>query len=83
MHDRASTILEIAQRYRVSVPTVRGWIASGELRAVVVSRNRQSRKPRVRVTPEAMAAFEAARSPGPATAARRRRRRDGQVTQYY
>jgi excisionase family DNA binding protein len=83
MPDRTSTISEVAARYGVSIPTVRSWIASGELRALVVSRNPRSKKPRVRVTAEALRAFEATRSPSLAPAARRRRRENEGVTQYY
>jgi excisionase family DNA binding protein len=75
---------EVAALYAVSVPTVMGWIRSGELRAVCVSRSARSRKPRYRVTAEALAAFEASRRPTPpAPAAPRRRKASGYTPTFY
>ena len=55
---------ELARRWRVSPDKVVGWIRSGELAAFNVAA-RPGGRPRWRVSPEAMAAFEAARSATP------------------
>jgi hypothetical protein len=57
------TIHDIRQRYGVTIQTVLGWIRSGELRAVNVSRHPESRKPRWRISEEALAEFERDRTP--------------------
>ena len=76
MTDRTLTVEEVAQRYAVGPKTVRQWIDAGELRAVNCGRRLGSRKPRFRVTPEALAAFELLRMPTPPPPQTRRRRRD-------
>lgn len=70
----ALSIGDVADRYGVSVRTVRAWIAAGDLAAVDVSRRVGSRRPRVRITADALAAWEALRSVSPASPARTRRR---------
>ncbi len=50
----------VAERYGVKPDAVRGWIASGELAAINVSRTR-GKLPRWRISPEALADFEAGR----------------------
>lgn len=67
------TVLALAERYAVSQHTVLQWIRTGELRAVDVSR-RLGGRPRWRITPDAMAAFELLRTPTPAPATKRRQR---------
>lgn len=74
---------EVAGRYGVGERTVLSWIAAGELRAVNVNRKVGSRKPRWRITPEALAAFEALRSPTPTPPRQRRRRATGDVINFY
>jgi len=77
-------IKQIAERYMVSPSTVSGWIANNELDAFVVSRAAGSRKPRYRVTEEALAAFERRRAVGSQTPAtpRRKKANDG-VVEFY
>ncbi|HEY1186325.1 MAG TPA: helix-turn-helix domain-containing protein [Gemmata sp.] len=85
MQSRTLTVAEVAERFGVTPETVAGWIRAGELRAVNVSRSRTSKKPRWRVTPEALAAFETARSATaeqPA-APKRRKRPAGDVIEFY
>ena len=78
------TVQQIAQRFGVSVETVVRWIRDGELRAVNVSRSRTSKKLRWRITAEALAAFEAARTSTPAPAPRvKRKKAPGQVIEFY
>jgi excisionase family DNA binding protein len=72
----ALTVPEVAERLRVGEDTVRGWIATEELKAINVA-SRGSRRPKWRISPEALAAFEAARAAGaprPALSPQSRRR---------
>ena len=83
---RSLTVAEVAERYSVSCETVSGWIRAGELRAVNVSRSRTSRKPRWRVSPAAIEAFEASRSAAPeqpAPKSRARRKKPAGVIEFY
>lgn len=80
---RALTPQQVADQYAVSADRVRAWISSGELRAVDVSQRRGGR-PRWRITPDALAAFEAARSTSPTPKqTRRRRHRDAEVVEFF
>jgi excisionase family DNA binding protein len=58
-------IKDLCKRYRVGEHTVLGWIRNGELRAVNVGRRPGAKKPRWRITQEALYAFELARTPTP------------------
>jgi|GEM_PF-1092265 len=53
---------EIAEKLSVDARTVRSWIANGELRAVNVSRNQQSKKPRLRIMEDDVTNFLTLRS---------------------
>lgn len=53
---------ELALRYGVAREKVHHWIDSGELRALNVASNPRGQRPRWRITLEAVAAFEQARS---------------------
>jgi hypothetical protein len=75
-------VAEVAARYGVTEHTVLGWVAAGDLRALDV-RRAGARRPRWRVTPEALAEFEARRSPAAAVAPRRRRQRPADVIEFY
>jgi len=66
---------EVAEKLRVDERTVRSWIAKGELRAVNLSRDRGSRKPRLRVLEAEVERFLEARSTHPDVKPLRRRRR--------
>ena len=55
-------VRDLTKRFAVGEHTVLGWIRAGELRAVNVSRTLGGR-PRWRITAEALAAFEAMRTP--------------------
>jgi transposase len=74
---RGHTVREVARRYRVSPERVRGWIRRGELAAVNTADVLRG-KPRLVVTPEALARFEQARQAAspPKPVPRRRRRTD-------
>ncbi len=69
------TVAALAERYGVSVDTVRRWIGSGELGAVCVSADKASKRPKYVVTAAALAAFEAAREAGQSKPRRTPRRR--------
>jgi hypothetical protein len=78
------TVRDIQRRYAVTVHTVLGWIRSGELRAVNVGRRPGAKKPRWRITVEALAAFEQARTPTPPQPRAGRRKRAGAgVIEFY
>jgi hypothetical protein len=70
-------------RYRVSEHTVLGWIRSGELRAINVGRALGKKKPRWRITPETLEAFELLRMPTPPLPQIRRRKRPADVIEIY
>jgi hypothetical protein len=72
----------VARRYRVGEDKVRGWIRSGELRAVNTAAALCGR-PRWVVPVEALAEFEKGRRGGPAPKAQRRRRRRPQEIDFY
>ena len=63
----------IAKNYGVKPAKVLAWIASGELIAIDVAERRGGR-PRWRVSPESLEAFQRRRSSRPAPAVTRRRR---------
>ena len=79
------TVRDIQERYGgIGEHTVLGWIKSGELKAINVGRRLGSKKPRWRVTQEALDAFEAMRTatpPVPVT--RRRKRQPADVIEFY
>lgn len=78
------TVNDIMQRYGVTQHTVLAWIASGELKALNVGVTRGKKKPRWRVTEQAINDFEALReknSPPPAREQRRRKSND--VVKFY
>jgi len=73
---------QVGRRLAVSPDKVIGWIRNGELRAVNVVGSLGSR-PRWRIDPADLAAFEARRSAGPTPKPVRRRRRDPQVIEFF
>ncbi len=78
------TVRELCARYGVAEHTVLGWIRSGELKALNVGRTAGTKKPRWRITAEALATFELLRShTPPSNAKRRRRRKDDGVIHFY
>jgi hypothetical protein len=73
--DGPYTIQQITRRYCVTERCVQIWIASGELSALNVSRYPGSKKPRWRITRQALEAFERLRATTPVPRLRRRQRR--------
>ena len=78
---RGFTVADVAARYRVSPDKVRQWVRRGELAAVNVASSLCGR-PQLRVSPEALAAFERARSAAPPPKPPRRHRRS-ELIDYY
>ena len=74
---------DLCERYAVSEHTVLGWIRSGELRAINVGRRLGSKKPRWRITQEALEAFEQLRTPTPPLPRTKRRKRAPEAVLFY
>lgn len=75
---RCLTPPEVAKRYGIDAHKVLTWIQRGELRAVNIA-DHVGGRPRWRIAPEDLAAFEASRSSSPQPKVTRiRRRRDTQ-----
>jgi hypothetical protein len=72
------TVRDVARRYRVGVGRVLGWIRRGELRAIH-RRDDRVGCPSYVVTPEAIEAFECARSVSPPAKTVRRKKRTEEV----
>jgi excisionase family DNA binding protein len=84
MGERTLTVAEIADRFGVDPHTVLGWIRSGELRAINVGRKPGARKPRWRITAEALTTFELCRTANPAPPPTRRRRQPAdEIIKFY
>jgi len=83
MTDRAHRVQDVCERYGVGQHTVLHWIRSGQLRAVNVGRTPGARKPRWRITADALDAFEAARTQSPPPPRARRRKRQDEVICFY
>jgi excisionase family DNA binding protein len=82
--NRTLTVAEVADRYGVDPHTVLLWIKRGELKAINCGRKPGSKKPRWRITPEALATFELCRTTSPPTPRTRRRRQPAaQVIEFY
>ena len=74
---------QVAERYGCKSDTVLTWIHSGELRAIDVS-SRKSTRPRFRIDPDDLAAFENRRSvQARPKIQRRRRRKDPRIIEYF
>jgi excisionase family DNA binding protein len=80
---RTYLVRDIAERHAVSEHTVLGWIHAGELRAVNVGRKPCGKKPRWRITQEALEAFEAKRTPTPVLPRAQRRKGPAEVIEFY
>ena len=76
-------IKDVTKRYGVGEHTVLGWIRNGELRAVNVGRTPGARKPRWRITEEALTAFELLRTPTPPPPRTRRRKQCATALEFY
>jgi len=79
---RTMSLDEVAEALAVSTRTVEEWVSIGELRAVNVSRNRHSRKPRRRVREADLEEFLAGREVNNASKPARRRQKPKNIKQY-
>ncbi|MSR55052.1 MAG: DNA-binding protein [Gemmataceae bacterium] len=78
------TVQDIQKRYGVTVHTVLGWIRSGELKSLNVGRRMGAKKPRWRITQEALDSFELLRTASPSMPqTRRRKRAENSVIEFY
>ena len=77
------SVRDVCERLGVNEHTVLGWIRSGELRAVNVGRRPGGKKPRWRITQEALEAFEQLRTAAPPAPRLRRRKRPADVIEFY
>jgi excisionase family DNA binding protein len=78
------SVRDLCERYGVGEHTVLAWIRSGELRAVNVGRSAATKKPRWRITQEALTKWEALRAPTPPLPrTRRKKRADTGVIEFY
>lgn len=75
---------EVAGYYGVAIETVRAWINAGELMAINIAPSRRTR-PKWRIRPEDLLAFEALRSCRPAgnPKAAPRRRSEPEVIEFF
>jgi excisionase family DNA binding protein len=78
------SVRDLCERYGVSEHTVLAWLRSGELRCLNVGRRPGAKKPRWRITQEALEAFEALRTPTPPPPkGKRRKKRATGVIKFY
>jgi excisionase family DNA binding protein len=78
------TVRDVMNRFGVTQGTVLGWIRSGELKAVNVGRSPGKKKPRWRISSDAIVAFEASRAAAQAPAPKQRpRRSQPDVVEFY
>lgn len=66
------SVREVALAYKVSMSTVRSWVANGELIALNLA-SRRATRPRLVIPAEALSKFDAARQASPRVDGRRRR----------
>ena len=83
MPSSTHAVKDLCERYGVSEHTVLGWIRSGELRAVNVGRHLDTKKPRWRITQEALETFELARTASAPPPRTRRRKQPAGVIEFY
>jgi excisionase family DNA binding protein len=77
------SVRDVCERYGVSEHTVLTWINRGELRAINVGRRPGAKKPRWRITQEALERFEQLRTPAPPLPRTRRKKRTAEVIEFY
>jgi len=75
------TVAQLAERWQIDSGKILGWLHNGSLRGLNVAASTTTRR-RWRISTDAVAAFEAARSSGPVPKAVRRRP-DPKVIQFF
>ena len=81
--NKTYTVKDLSERYIVGVQTVLGWIRNGDLQAINVGRRLGKKKPRWRITEEALKNFELLRSAQTVPLRKPRRRKDPNVIEFY
>jgi excisionase family DNA binding protein len=76
-------VRDVCKRFGVSEHTVLAWINGGELRAINVGRHPGAKRPRWRITQEALEAFEQSRAVTPPLPRTRRRKQPTDVIEFY
>ena len=77
------SVRDVCDRYGVSEHTVLGWLRSGDLMGFNVAQTPGAKRPRWRITEEALRAFERARTHTPPPPKARRRKRPADVIEFY
>lgn len=77
------TVRDVAELYEVSENTVLTWLHNGSLRGVNVAPDIRSKKPKWRISQAAIDAFEELRTPSPPLPRAPRRKRHGEVIEFY
>ena len=77
------SVHDVCEHYGVGEHTVLGWIKRGELRAFNVGRRPGGKRPRWRITAQALAEFERSRTPTPPLLRVRRKKTAPGVIEFY
>jgi len=77
------TVKQVAERYDVDQHTVLYWCKTGQLACINVGLTPGKKKPRWRITQQALEQFELARSTTPPLPRVRRRKRQPEVIEFY
>jgi excisionase family DNA binding protein len=80
---RYNFVRELCERWGVSEHTVLNLIHNGELKAVNLARSPTGKKPRWRITEQAIVEFEAKRTPRPPPPRAKGRKRPADVIVFY
>ena len=81
---RYLTPKDVAGRYGCNLSKIIYWLKTGQLQGINIAAD-NGKRPRWRISPEAVAAFEASRSPSPPAAPaprQRRQKRDPSFVEY-
>jgi excisionase family DNA binding protein len=78
------SVRDLCERYGVGEHTILHWVQNGSIKAINVGRRAGAKKPRWRFTQEALAAFEASRTPiRPLSPTNRKKKTNEGVIKFY
>jgi excisionase family DNA binding protein len=77
------TVAQVAERYGVGQHTVLHWLNSGQLAGINVGLHPGKKKPRWRVSEQALEIFELTRTATPPPPRMQRRKRPAEVIEFY